>query len=143
MEKFFVKNLKENKKIVKKILKLIPQIKFFLFSGNLGVGKTTLIREIAKNLKVKENLTSPTFILWQKYNFKFKKKNYFLNHLDLYRIKARDLLKINLKKEIENKYNIFFVEWGEKLKNYLKKKNKKYCQIIIKKKNRHRVFLIK
>ena len=136
-------NLKDNKKIIKEILKFFPKFRLFLLSGSLGSGKTTLIKQIAKYFKIKETLKSPTFILWQKYKFKYRQKDYFFNHLDLYRIKAQDILKLNLKKEIEKNNNIFFVEWGEKLKNYLRKKRKKYLQIIIRKKKQRRIFLIK
>jgi tRNA threonylcarbamoyladenosine biosynthesis protein TsaE len=129
--------------IVKKILKLIPKKRIFLFCGDLGVGKTSLIKIIAKKLKIKETITSPTFILWQKYEFKIKRKKYFLNHLDLYRIKAEDILKLGLKKEINKKDNIFFIEWGEKLKSYLDRMKIGYVEIIIKKEGRQRKYFIK
>lgn len=134
-----------NKKyfIVNKILDLIPKYKIFLFTGSLGAGKTTIIKIIAKKLKIKEKLSSPTFILWQKYEFKIREKRYFLNHIDLYRIKVNDILKLSLKKEINKKENIFFIEWGEKLKMYLDKRKLKYKQIIIKKNKNKRNFLIK
>ncbi len=143
MYKLIIPKLKDNEKVIQKILQIFPRIRIFLLSGSLGSGKTTLIQQIAKFLKIKERLTSPTFILWQKYEFKYKKKAYYFNHLDLYRLKAKDILKINLKKEIENKNNIFFIEWGEKLRPWLKKKRKKYCHIIIKKSGRQRIFFLK
>ena len=128
---------------VKKILKLLPSQRIFLLCGELGAGKTKLTKIIAKKLKIKETLTSPTFILWQKYEFKIKRKRYFLNHLDLYRIKAEDILKLDLRKEITKKENIFFIEWGEKLKLYLKKRKIKHVEIIIKKQGKKREYLIK
>ncbi len=140
MREFVSENLKDNQKIIKEIFKNIPKIKIFLFEGVLGSGKTTLIKQLAKKLKIKENLISPTFILWQKYSFA---KKYFLNHIDLYRINSKDILKINLKKELENKNNIFFIEWGEKLKPYLKRKKKKFMEIMIKKDGRKRIFVLK
>jgi tRNA threonylcarbamoyladenosine biosynthesis protein TsaE len=128
---------------VKKILKLLTSQRIFLLCGELGAGKTKLTKIIAKKLKIKETLTSPTFILWQKYEFKIKRKRYFFNHLDLYRIKAEDILKLDLRKEITKKENIFFIEWGEKLKLYLKKRKIKYVEIIIKKYGQKRDYLIK
>lgn len=143
MEKLIALKLKDNEKVIKKILSRFFPIRIFLLTGSLGSGKTTLIQQLAKFLKIKENLTSPTFILWQKYKFKYKNRVYYLNHLDLYRLKAKDILKINFKKEIEKKNNIFFVEWGEKLKPWLKRKREKYCQIIIQKNGRQRIFFLK
>jgi tRNA threonylcarbamoyladenosine biosynthesis protein TsaE len=127
----------------KNVLNLIPTKRVFLFSGPLGAGKTHFIKIIAKRLKIKDNITSPTFILWQKYEFKIKRKKYFLNHLDLYRLKAEDILKLDLRKEITKKENIFFIEWGEKLKLYLNKRKIKYVEIIIKKEGQKRDYLIK
>jgi len=128
---------------IEKILKLLPSQRIFLLGGELGAGKTKLTKTIAKQLKIKETLTSPTFILWQKYKFKIKRKKYLLNHLDLYRIRAEDILKLDLRREITKKENIFFIEWGEKLKSYLKKRKIKYVEIIIKKNGKKRDYLIK
>lgn len=144
MKKFLIKSLKDNQKIIKNII--LPNLfkkRIFILTGSLGSGKTTFIKEIAKFLKIKDQLTSPTFVLWQKYKFRFKKRYCYFNHLDLYRIKAQDILKINLKKEIDNKNNLFFIEWGEKLVPWFKKKKKDFCQIIIQKNGRQRIFSIK
>jgi tRNA A37 threonylcarbamoyladenosine biosynthesis protein TsaE len=43
-----------------------------------------------------------------------------LHHIDLYRIKPEDLLKINLKKQLKSSYNLFVIEWGEKMIKFLK-----------------------
>ena len=131
------------RQVLKKILSLIPQQKIFLLSGPLGAGKTTLTKQIAKKLKIKETLTSPTFILWQKYEFQLKKKKYFLNHLDLYRIRPQDILNIDLKNEIKKKNNIFFIEWGEKLKLYFKKRKIKFVEIHINREKNKRIYSIK
>ncbi len=131
--KFEIENLKKSKKLIDFIFKKIPKERIFLFVGELGSGKTTYIKLLAKKLKIKEVLQSPTFILWQKYEFFLKDKKYYLNHLDLYRIKKpKEVLKLDLKKEIKNKRNIFFIEWGEKLEKYLKRKKINFVKVIIK-----------
>lgn len=119
------------KEIIKKVLNLIPHKKIFLLEGELGSGKTFLIKKIAQQLKIKGKILSPTFILWQKYEFQFKGKKYFLNHLDLYRVEAKDILKIGLAKELRKKQNVFFIEWGGKLRPYLKKNKLKFILIKI------------
>jgi len=133
-------NLNQAKEL---ILKLLPYRRVFILVGALGAGKTTLTKLIAKSLKIEENLTSPTFILWQKYEFKIGRKKYFLNHLDLYRVKPEDIIKLNLSKEIFKNNNVFFIEWGEKLKSFLTKKKIKFVEVIIKRKKKKREFLIK
>lgn len=119
------------REIVKTILNFIPKRKIFLLEGELGSGKTFLVKKISQQLKIKGKILSPTFILWQKYEFKLKGRKYFLNHLDLYRLKAKDILKIGLDKELKKRQNIFFIEWGGKLEKYLKKNKLKFISIKI------------
>lgn len=139
-----LKNLKKTKKFLKEfsiVLKKKLKIKknlIVIFSGQLGTGKTTFIKEIAKNLGVKEILKSPSFVLWQIYSFKLNKKIFFLNHIDLYRVSARSILKISLKKQIKRKFNIFLIEWGEKLEKYFIKNNIKFIKVSIKKIGKYR-----
>jgi tRNA threonylcarbamoyladenosine biosynthesis protein TsaE len=126
--KSILKNLKEVRKfidnkilpIIKKRLKKEKKI-FIIFSGPLGAGKTTFIKIIAKKFKIKENIKSPTFIIWQRYEFKYCSKLFYFNHLDIYRLGLKDLLKLSFKNKINEDYNIYLVEWGEKLIPYLKK----------------------
>ncbi|MFZ8847959.1 MAG: tRNA (adenosine(37)-N6)-threonylcarbamoyltransferase complex ATPase subunit type 1 TsaE [Minisyncoccia bacterium] len=121
-----LKNLKDTKRFAKSLIRLIKRYLkkkkklVILFQGHLGAGKTTIIKEIAKNLKIPYEIKSPTFILWQIYPFKIFDKNYFLHHIDLYRINPEDLLKINLKKQLKSPYNLFVIEWGEKIIKFLK-----------------------
>lgn len=131
--KILLKNLKETKRFIKKIKNLFLKKKIVLLIGELGAGKTTYVKFLAKELKIKEVLQSPTFILWQRYEFSFKNKKYYLNHLDLYRLKnIREILKLDLRKEIFKKNNLFLIEWGEKIEGYLKRKKIKYLKVEIK-----------
>mgnify|MGYP000552835282 CR=1 FL=1 len=105
--------------LIKKYLKKKKRL-VILFKGHLGSGKTTIIKEIAKNLKIPYEIKSPTFILWQMYPFKLFNKNYVLHHIDLYRINPKDILKINLREHLKYPYNLFLIEWGEKMVKFLK-----------------------
>jgi len=130
---FKIESLKKSKSLIEFLFNHIPKKRIFLFIGELGSGKTTYIKLLAKKLKIKEVLQSPTFILWQKYEFFLGGKKYYLNHLDLYRIKKpSEILKLDLKKEIKDKKNIFLIEWGEKIENYLKRKKINFVKVIIK-----------
>jgi len=130
---------------LKIILPLLVKRKIFILNAPLGAGKTTLVKSLARKLKIKDKIFSPTFIIWQKYNFKLVNKNYVLNHLDLYRLKVKDILKLGFEQELKKKNNIFFIEWGQKLKKFLSKKKIKFVEIIIKinKKDKKRIFIIK
>ena len=61
MVEFKIKSLDEYKKVLDYIIK--KKSKIILFNGDLGSGKTTLIKLICKKLNVKENVLSPTFNL--------------------------------------------------------------------------------
>jgi len=54
---------------------------FVLLEGNLGAGKTTFVKYLAKALKIKEEITSPTFSLISEY----QSEKFDLYHLDFYR----------------------------------------------------------
>ncbi len=89
--------------------------------GELGSGKTTFIKGLAKSLKIKKPIVSPTFLIIKKYPLKTKKFNY-LYHLDLYRLKNfQELLDLDFEKIINNKKNIVIMEWADKIKKYLPK----------------------
>lgn len=84
-----VNNLKNCEKLAELLTsRLIPNT-FLLLEGELGVGKTTLTQLIAKNLGIKEKVTSPTFNILQRYQIK---DNYYLNHFDFFRLNTNDKL---------------------------------------------------
>ena len=62
-------NLQDLPLVAKKLLTEVPH-KMLLFYGEMGVGKTTLIKEIAKQLGVKGVINSPTFALVNEYEIK-------------------------------------------------------------------------
>ena len=76
--------LDEIEDVAKSIINEINDVNLILFKGELGSGKTTLIKSILKNLGVKENITSPTFSIVNQYLI----SNGLINHFDLYRIKS-------------------------------------------------------
>ena len=85
------------------------------FSGDLGAGKTTLTKEIAKQLGIKESVVSPTFVIMKIYKTKEKDfKN--LIHIDAYRLdKSEELLHLGWEEISKNKENFIIVEWPERV----------------------------
>lgn len=83
--------------------------------GDLGAGKTTFARGFLKGLKVKNKVTSPTFVLIKRYKLPegdFEEAF----HIDAYRLKDGDLNIIGWKEIKENPKNIILIEWPEKVK---------------------------
>jgi tRNA threonylcarbamoyladenosine biosynthesis protein TsaE len=97
---------------------LIPQLakySIFTFSGPLGAGKTTLIKEILHQAGVKDVITSPTFTYLNSYKNSDEK---IFHHFDLYRLKDQDSFSSAgfdeiLNKDTEKEKSYFFIEWPE------------------------------
>ena len=101
--------LDEIEEVAKSIINEINDVNLVLFKGELGSGKTTLIKSILKNLGVKENITSPTFSIVNQYST----SNLLINHFDLYRVKSlKELDVIGFEEYLDNE-GISFIEWPE------------------------------
>lgn len=101
-------------KIAKQIIDSATS-KIFLFYADMGVGKTTLIKEILKQLGVKEFSGSPTFSIVNEYEL----ANGFIYHFDFYRINnIEEAYDIGLEDYLDGGHYIF-VEWPEKVKGLL------------------------
>ncbi len=92
----------------------------FGLSGDLGSGKTTFIQGIAQGLKIKEKITSPTFVIMKKYNIQYSSSNIkHLYHIDCYRINSQDLLELGFKEIISQPENLVILEWAKRVKKAL------------------------
>ena len=89
-----------------------------LLTGELGAGKTTFIAGCAERFKISRHLSSPSFTILNLYNLKRRKK---FVHADLYRLDSIDeILNTGLQDYIYDKNAVVFIEWGDKLLDYLK-----------------------
>ena len=79
-----------------------------LITGEVGTGKTTLIKEYCKLIGVEETVNSPTYTLINEYQNKKGK----IVHMDLYRVKdMNEINELGLFEYLEN--NIVIIEWPE------------------------------
>ena len=116
--KEIVFGLKDIKKVAKEVLQYIGSCKVVTFSGPLGAGKTTLIREIFKQLGIKESVTSPTFTYMNVYR---DKKGRTLYHFDLYRINdIKEFYLFGFDEFLFSEEGVSFIEWPELLIPILK-----------------------
>ncbi|KXN98074.1 hydrolase [Aequorivita aquimaris] len=89
--------------------------KTFLFYGNMGVGKTTLIKELTKQLGVMETSSSPSFSIANEYDT----PRGVIYHFDFYRIKnINEAFDIGLEDYLYSG-NYVFIEWPEKIEKLL------------------------
>jgi len=95
--------------------------------GDLGAGKTTFAQGFAKGLGVKEPVKSPTFVILKKYDISKRKikttRFWHFYHLDCYRLKnTQDARSLGLAEILKNPANLVLIEWPERIKNILSKK---------------------
>ncbi len=110
----------KGKELAENILKNKEEKAFVLaLKGNLGGGKTAFVQGLAEGLGIKENVVSPTFVIFRKFKISSPDFKYFY-HFDCYRIKnPKEVLNLGFKKIIENPRNIVAVEWAEKIEKIL------------------------
>ncbi|MDI1315848.1 tRNA (adenosine(37)-N6)-threonylcarbamoyltransferase complex ATPase subunit type 1 TsaE [Flavobacterium sp.] len=108
-------SLEEIKQVAKKIILEKPH-KVILFHGNMGVGKTTLIKALAKELGVNDATSSPTFSIVNEYQANDKLLVY---HFDMYRLKSEiEALDMGIEDYLYSG-NWCFIEWAEKIPNLI------------------------
>lgn len=94
----------------------------FFLSGELGSGKTLLVRGVTLGLSSGETATSPTFALIHRYEGKLP-----LYHLDLYRLSGPEDLAPLALEEILEEEAAMMIEWGEPAKDLL---SPNYMQVV-------------
>ncbi|WP_074406389.1 MULTISPECIES: tRNA (adenosine(37)-N6)-threonylcarbamoyltransferase complex ATPase subunit type 1 TsaE [Aquimarina] len=91
--------------------------KIILFDAEMGVGKTTLIKEICKYLGVEDIISSPTYSLVNEY----ESNDGVIYHFDFYRIKEEEeAYQIGFEEYLDSDAWIF-IEWPEKVSGLLPK----------------------
>lgn len=98
--------------LAQEIVGELNTVTVWLFRGEMGSGKTTLIKIICKALGVEEAMSSPTFSIVNEYQTIDKKKVY---HFDFYRIKDEvEAIDIGTEEYFYSGYPCF-IEWPEKI----------------------------
>ena len=112
----FSENLEQLNSIAKQILDYTSTHKKFAFYGEMGVGKTTLIKALSLQLGVTDIVSSPTFSIVNEYQANENTKVY---HFDFYRIEDE-------KEAYDMGYEEYFfsdaycfIEWSEKIPNLI------------------------
>lgn len=93
------------------------QFNLVLFEGDLGAGKTTLIKSLAKSLGSKDVVNSPTFSIVNEYEINRGK----LYHFDLYRINSEEEAMDFGVEEYLDSGEYCFIEWPEIIQGLLPK----------------------
>jgi tRNA threonylcarbamoyladenosine biosynthesis protein TsaE len=107
----------------RKLAGLLQPPQLLILRGDLGTGKTTLVKGIAQALDAAEadEVTSPTFTLIHEYDGAREGKPVKLFHLDVYRLEGERQLESLGLDELLTPNALVLVEWGEKFKSIRKK----------------------
>jgi tRNA threonylcarbamoyladenosine biosynthesis protein TsaE len=102
--------------VVDAIIKESVSNKIFAFFGNMGAGKTTLIKKICEKLNVTDHVSSPTFSLVNEYETNTGELIY---HFDFFRIKSpSEAVDIGFDEYLYSG-NLCLIEWAEKVQPLL------------------------
>lgn len=125
---FLARNLRSGSGSVTSILRSVEvksggsQALTVTLNGELGTGKTTFIKGLAKGLGIKEVITSPTYVFVRSYSFEPIIRQSFhkdiLYHLDLYRLENQDkktLQSFGFDEILADPKGIVVIEWAERL----------------------------
>ena len=144
MAVFITHSSQETKKLAARFSQKLPS-QILALIGNLGSGKTTFVRGLARGLGIKKRILSPSFVLIREYKipppYKItpprspfrppRRSNLprrwdlrFLYHVDLYRLSKNQVQGLGLKELFQNPENLVIIEWAEKAKGLLPKKSK-------------------
>jgi len=87
--------------------------------GDIGVGKTTLVKGIAKGLGIAATVTSPSFMIFKTYYSQHRFLT--LAHFDFYRLKDPGIMREELNEAVNQPNTITIIEWSSTVKNTIPK----------------------
>lgn len=88
-------------------------------SGDLGAGKTTFVKGMARGLGMRHKVISPTFILMR--NFPIRGRYRKMYHIDAYRVEERALKQLGLDDIVNDPRNVVIIEWADRVRKSLPK----------------------
>lgn len=119
-----VNSLAEINQAAKQFLELVGEERIFAFYGEMGVGKTTFIKALCKEMQVEDEITSPTFAIVNEY---FSEAYGRIFHFDFYRINSlQEVYDLGFGEYLESGSYIF-MEWSEKIEEILPADITKVC----------------
>ena len=112
-EEYITHSAEETIALGRELAPKLRELRMVILHGDLGAGKTTLVKGIAEGLNTasQDDVTSPTFTLIHEY----RGPEVALYHVDLYRIETeRELATLGLDELFAGDGNLVLIEWGEK-----------------------------
>ena len=120
MKEFLTHSAEETTELGRRLATELRPPKLVVLRGELGAGKTTLIKGIAEGFRAasQENVTSPTFTLIHEY----RGPGVNVYHVDLYRVDTqRELDTLGLD-DLFDEASVVLIEWGDKFARFLRER---------------------
>ena len=118
-------SISNTKKVANKFASTLNKGDVVFLYGSLGAGKTTFTKYVLKYFGYQETVQSPTFVLERIY----KINDLCVYHLDLYRIKKKDLHLLEFLNE-KDKNGIYLIEWPELVEDIIQPNYKVYLKLV-------------
>jgi tRNA threonylcarbamoyladenosine biosynthesis protein TsaE len=134
--KIIVNCISELKSVALQLIQYKKQKNIICFYGEMGVGKTTFIKEICKNLLVNDNVSSPTFSIVNQYK---TKQNKIVYHFDFYRLETEEEAYDMGYEEYFFQNDLCLIEWPEKIEGLIPED---IIKVILTKKGEQRIIEI-
>lgn len=118
---FTTKSAEETVALGRELAKMLAPPKLVVLSGDLGAGKTTLVKGIAQGFRAasEEDVTSPTFTLIHEY----RGPSVTVYHIDLYRIDTQRELDTLALDDLMSEKGVLLIEWGEKFARFKRERD--------------------
>lgn len=112
MKEFIVEGIENLDSVADYIVEISSNHKVFFLNGDLGAGKTTLVKKVCEKLGSNDRIVSPTFALVNIYDSNFSE----IYHIDLYRLdNIEEAIELGIEDYLySNKY--CFIEWASIIK---------------------------
>ena len=121
MKEFLTHSAEETTELGRRLAAELRPPKLVVLRGELGAGKTTLIKGIAEGFRAasQENVTSPTFTLIHEY----RGPSVNVYHVDLYRVDTQRELDTPGLDDLFDETSVVLIEWGEKFARFLRERD--------------------
>jgi tRNA threonylcarbamoyladenosine biosynthesis protein TsaE len=105
--RFTTRGARETEAVAAALGELLTAGDLVVLSGDLGSGKTTFVKGVARSLGVRETVTSPTFTIVQEYNGRVR-----VAHVDVYRLdRIQELYDLGFEELFDDR--VVLIEWGD------------------------------
>ena len=125
-DEYITHSAQETMALGRKLAPALKSARMVILRGELGAGKTTLVKGIAEGLQAasQDDVTSPTFTLVHE----FRGPDVNLFHVDLYRVDTlRELDTLGLDELFAEDGNLVLLEWGEKFPRFVRERDVEIC----------------